>query len=199
MPVLAPEGRVRAQWDALKTLLTTEAQAGGRLYACSWTDALGNAQTSRIVDVRRNTQQFFTDSLDPTKIDTRTAGVCGIQLTDFDPQQYASGRYWLVCLFQITVACMSVTHTSNGADLIANGDDALAQAWSFIEDDNGNGIACILRDRNNWSLKDGSGNNTCNDMTLGPGKPKLYVGTGETPQMWAYIDLQVKTQTPLGR
>lgn len=193
----APEDLTRAQWDALKAILVAESTAGNRLNGCSWTDAYGNPQTSSIVDVRRNVEHFFTGSLDPTKYDVRSRGVAGVQLLEWDPQVYANGRYWLVTIYQITVGAVSVTQTVSGKDLIANGDDALAQAWSFVSDGNGNGLSSILRDRKNWPLNDPNGNATCNKMSPGKGKPRLEVGAGETPQLWGFIDMIVRCEKPL--
>lgn len=193
MPVLPGyEDRTKLQWDKIVSILQTEAQSGGRLNAVSWSDATGAAQTSSIVDVRRNTQHFFTDPLDPAKYDVRTRGVAGVQLTSWDSAVYASNRRWLVTEFEIVVMVTSVTHTVTGGDLIANGDDALAQAWAFISDGNGNGISPIFRDHANWTL---GGN--CTMLNLTRGIPKLEVSTGETPQIWASISMTLRAENPL--
>lgn len=193
MPVqTSPADTTKAQWDALKAVLVAESQAGGRLTNCSWTDALGNAQTSSIVDVRRNIVHFFTDMLDPDAYDLRTRGIAGVQLLEWGPAEYASTRYKLVTTYQITVGARSVTHTFGGSDLVANGDDALAQAWSFISDGNGNGISSILRDRANRTL-----NGSAEILYLGKGTPRLEVGDGDTPQIWAFIDVMVRCEKTL--
>jgi hypothetical protein len=193
VPVLPSyEDLTKLQWDYIASTLQTESQSGGRLDGVSWTDATGAAQTSSIVDVRRNTQHFFTDPLDPTKYDVRTRGIVGVQLVSWDSAAYASNRRYLVTEFEIVVMVTSVTHTVTGGDLIANGDDALAQAFAFVADGAGKGISVIFRDHANWTL---GGN--CQLMNLTRGVPKLEVSTGETPQMWASVAMTLRAEKPL--
>lgn len=192
MPTLGPEPKTRAQWDALQALMVAESAPGGRLNSCAWKDVVGIDRTASIIDVRRNVEAFFGDVLTPDN--ALASGVAGVQLATWDPQVYAEGRYWLVSLFQISVAAMSIARPTTGGEVIANADDALMQVWSFIEDGNGKGLSAILRDSSNATL-----GGLCNSLSLGRGVPRVYVMPGETPQIWAYVDLSVKTETPLGR
>ena len=190
-----PAPTISAQWDFIVNTLRTESQVGGKLNGCSWTDVEGTAQTSSMLDVRRS-DHLWTQVLDlKTTPDPRAGGVCGVMLQPWSINaDYASSRRMLFTNFEIIIAVTSIEQTIGYNKIKANGDDALAQAWSFIEDGNGKGIMEIFR--GNFQNAKLGGN--ANEVYLSKGDAQTLPGVGATPQLWAYVSVTLHAEKPIG-
>lgn len=184
--MLNPADTSKAQWDQIVAILKSE-MGSGRLKNVAWTNAAGQAQTSTLGDVRRSLHLY-------TQQPAGTAS-CGVQLSKYSVVRDASSLRKMTTEFTIQVAVQALSYAVGATTYPANGDDALAQAWAFVSDGNGNGISEILRDPNNRTL----GNNAMTTI-LSAGVPVLSIGDGETPQIWAdiYLTLIAEMQVSIG-
>lgn len=188
-----PAPVIREQWNYIVNTLRNEMQAGGKLNGCSWTDVAGTARSSSMIDVRAS-HHLWTQLLDPkTLTDPRTGGVCGVQPLPWTTAPSSSSRRNLVTEFEIVVAVNSIEQVSGSNKIPPNGDDALAQAWSFIEDGTGKGITEIFRaNRQNYTL---GGN--ANEINIVRGDVQTMLGVGATPQLLAYVSLVIRAEQPI--
>jgi hypothetical protein len=164
MAILSPADTALAQWTYLYNTILAETAAGKRL--------------SVLKDVRKSLDLW-----------TKQQPAAGIQITDWQTQDYASGRRQLWVEFTIRVAVQSV---GNGDANPPNGDDAMATLWNLISDGNGNGFSEVLRDPTNRTL----GGNAAEFNLIGI-KPFTVLDDGNTPDVWAEAYITCRSWKPL--